>query len=145
MFNCFNTALKVIKTWDKNWVHCNFETKSSQVLNFRSRSTISNIIFMINKLDLLWLLNFVALGIHFIFETKFSWNEGIDTGFNVRCVLLGRNFDFLGGYLVVTAYCLVVTVGYCSLPGDYCSFPILVWMHWLFFHWSLKKYHNRDS
>ena len=30
--------------------------------------------------------------------TKFSWNEGIDTCFNVECVLLGRNFDFLGGY-----------------------------------------------
>ena len=27
---------------------------------------------------------------------------------NVECVLLGRNFDFLGGYLVVTARYLVV-------------------------------------
>ena len=35
--------------------------------------------------------------------TKFSWNKGIDTCFNAKCVLLGRNFDFLGGYLVVTA------------------------------------------
>ena len=28
---------------------------------------------------------------------------GIDTCFNVACVLLGRNFDFFGGYLMVTA------------------------------------------
>ena len=38
--------------------------------------------------------------------TKLSWNEKIDTCFNVECVLLGRNFDFFGGY---------------------CSFPLLVW------------------
>ena len=63
--------------------------------------------------------NFIALGIHFIFGTKFSWNEGIDACFNVECVLLGRNFVFLGGYLVVTARYLVVAAGYCSLPGDY--------------------------
>ena len=74
-----------------------------EVFNFRSRSTISNIIFMINKLDLLWLPNFIALGICFIFRTKFSWNKGIHACFNVECVLLGHNFDFLGGYLVVTA------------------------------------------
>ena len=30
-------------------------------------------------------------------------------------VLLGRNFDFLGGYVVVTARYLVVTGVYCSL------------------------------
>ena len=45
----------------------------------------------------------------FIFGTKFSWNEGIDTYFNAKCVLLGRNFDFLGGYLVVTWWLLLVT------------------------------------
>ena len=39
-------------------------------------------------------------------------NERIDTCFNVECMLLGRNFDFLGGYLVVTAC-------YCSLLGGY--------------------------
>ena len=67
------------------------------------------------------------------------------------CILLGRNFDFLGGYLVVTAHYLVVTArylvvtggysslssgycslldGYCSLlvvTARYCSFPLLVW------------------
>ena len=47
--------------------------------------------------------NFKALVIYLIFRTKFSWNEGIDTWFNVKCVLLGRNFDFYCGYLVVTA------------------------------------------
>ena len=70
---------------------------------------------MINELDLLWVPNFIALGIHFIFGTKFFWNEGIDTCFNVECVLLDRNFDFLAGYLVVTARYLVVSCGYCSL------------------------------
>ena len=53
--------------------------------------------------------NFTALRIYFIFGTKFSWNEGTDTSFNVECVLLRRNFDFRGGYLVVTARYLVVT------------------------------------
>ena len=56
---------------------------------------------MINELDLLWLPNFIALGLYFIFGAKFSWNEGIDTRFNVAFVLLGRNFDFLGAYLEV--------------------------------------------
>ena len=92
---------------------------------------------MINKLDLLWLPNFIALGIYFILGIKFSWNEGTDTCFNVKCVLLGRNFDFLGGYLVVTARYLVITPGYYSLLGGYwwlllvtaryCLFPILMW------------------
>ena len=58
---------------------------------------------MINELDLPWVPNFTALGIYFLFETNFSWNEGIDTCFNVKYVLLGRNFHLLGGYLVVTA------------------------------------------
>ena len=88
-----------------------------------------HIIFMINKLDLLWVPNFIALGIYFIFETKTSWNDGIDTCFNVECVLLGHNFDFLGGYMVVTDRYLVVTAGYCPLPGgitgSYCSLPLV--------------------
>ena len=67
---------------------------------------------MIIELDL---LNFIALGIYFILRTKFSENEGIDTCFNVECVLRGHNFDFLGGYLVVTARYLVVTGSYWSL------------------------------
>ena len=55
------------------------------------------------------------LEIYYFFGTKFSWNEGIDIFFNVKCVLLGCNFDFLGGYLVVTAHYPVVTGGSCSL------------------------------
>ena len=58
----------------------------------------------------------MTLGIYFIYGTKFSWNEGIDTCFNVECVLLDRNFKFLGGFLMVTSRYLVVTAGYCSLP-----------------------------
>ena len=92
--------------------------------------------FMINELDLLLLPNFIASGRYFIFGTKFSWNEGIDTCFIVGCVLLDRNFGFISGYLGVTARYLVVTAGYCSLPGSYwwlllvtagsCTFPLLV-------------------
>ena len=102
-----------------------------------SRSAVSNIIFMINKLDLLWVPTFIALRIYFIFRSKFSWNEGFDTCFNVECVLLGRNFDLLEGYLVVTARYLVVTAAYCLLldgywwllllTGSYCLFFRLVW------------------
>ena len=69
---------------------------------------------MINELDLLWVPIFIAIGIYLLLGTKFSWNKGIDTCFNVECVLLGRNFDFLGGYLVVTARYLVVTARYRS-------------------------------
>ena len=70
-----------------------------------------HIIFMINKLHLLWVSSSIALGIYFLFGTKFSWNEGTDTCFNVEKVLLGRNFIFL----IVTARYLVITTGYCSL------------------------------
>ena len=55
--------------------------------------------------------NFIAIGIYFIFGTKFSWNEGTDTCFNVECMLLDRNYDFLGGYLVATAHYLSLTTG----------------------------------
>ena len=47
--------------------------------------------------------NFIALGMYSLFGTKFSWNEGNDIYFDVEYVLLDRNFDFLSGYLVVTA------------------------------------------
>ena len=60
---------------------------------------------------------FIAKGIYFLFGIKFSWNEETDTCFNAECVLLGRNFDFRGGYLVATARYLSVTTGYCSLLG----------------------------
>ena len=60
---------------------------------------------------------------HFLFETKFSWSEETDTCFNVECVLLDLNFNFLDCYLVVTSRYLMVTAGYCSLPCGYCSLP----------------------
>ena len=53
----------------------------------------------LTSFDLLWSSNFIALGIYSILG-PFSWNEGIDTCFNVDCVLPGRNFDF---HLVVIA------------------------------------------
>ena len=81
---------------------------------FRVKLRVSNIIFRINKPDLLWVLNFIALGVNFIFGAKFSWNAC----FNVKCVLLVRSFDFLEGYLVVTA-------SYLSLPGGYWSFLVV--------------------
>ena len=40
----------------------------------------------INELGLLGVSNFIALGLCFLFGTKFSWNEGIGTCFNIRCV-----------------------------------------------------------
>ena len=80
---------------------------------------------MINELYLLRVPNFIALGICFILGTKCSWNEGIDTCFNVECVLLGSNFYFFVGYLVVTARYLVVTARYLVVTGGYCSFPLV--------------------
>ena len=73
--------------------HYNFETK---VFKCGLRSATSNIVFMIIELDLLWVSNLTALGIYFIFATKFFWNEGIDTYFSVdEYVLLGRNFEVI--------------------------------------------------
>ena len=69
------------------------------------------IIFMIYELYLLWVPIFTAIGIYFLFGTKLSWNEEADTCSNVECVLLGRNFDFLGSFLVATALYLSVTAG----------------------------------
>ena len=66
----------------KNQAHCNIEAKSAQIFNYGTRFAILNIIFMFKELDLLWVPNFIALGIHIIFGTKFSRNEGIDTCFN---------------------------------------------------------------
>ena len=75
--------------------------------------------------DLTGVPNFIALGIHFTFGTKFSWNKKVDTYFNVKCLLLARNFNFLSGYLVVTTCYLVVPGGYCSLHGGYYSLPFI--------------------
>ena len=60
--------------------------------------------------------NFIVFGYISFLEPNFPGIRGIETCFNVECVLLGRNFDLLGGYLVVTAHYLVVTGGYCLLP-----------------------------
>ena len=80
------------------------------------RSTFrSSIILTINELSLHWLPNLIALAIYFIFVTNFSWNEGIYTCFSIECMLLGHNFYFLVGSLLVTACYLVVTAHYCSL------------------------------
>ena len=53
--------------------------------------------------------NVIAIGIYFLFGTTFSWNEETDACFNVECMLLGRNYDFIGAYLVATARYLSVT------------------------------------
>ena len=59
--------------------------------------------------ELFWVPNFIALGIYFIFGTKYSWNEGIDTCFNVECAVTWPKFWF--------SYCSLrmVTVRYRSL------------------------------
>ena len=62
--------------------------------------------------------DFIALVIYLIIGTNISWNEGIDTCFNVQFVLLGRNLDFLGGYCSLPS-------GYCSLLGGYCSLLVV--------------------
>ena len=104
----------------KDQAHCNFETKTAQVFNFRSRSTISNITFTINEPDLLWVPLFHSIRNIFQFWNHIflQWRDW-SLCFNVECVLLGRNCDFLGSCLVVTAFYLVVTAGYCLLPGGY--------------------------
>ena len=58
---------------------------------------------------------FHSIGNNFLSRTKFSWNEENYTCLNVKCVLLCRNFDFLGRYLVVTVHYLMVITDYYSL------------------------------
>ena len=55
----------------------------------------------INELDLLWLSNFIALGMYFLFGTKFSWNEGVEICFNVGYWLF--SWWLLGGYCSLTS------------------------------------------
>ena len=103
--------LHKVPNFIKVGTHCNFETKSAQfrvkILNFQiSCLRIKNLTCSECQ---------IALGIYFIFATKFSWNEGINTCFNVEWVLLSRNVDFFSGYLVFTARYLMFTTGYCSL------------------------------
>ena len=81
---------------------------------------------MINQLDLLWVLNFTALGIYSIFGTKFSWSEEIDTfSMSNVCYLA---VIFLG----VTARYLVVAAGYCSLRGGYWWLLFITARYWSF-------------
>ena len=40
-------------------------------------------------------------------------------------MLLGHNFDFLGGYLVVTTHYLVVTARYQAVTGGCCSLLVV--------------------
>ena len=68
----------------------------------------SNILFTINKLDLFWVPNFIALRIYFIFGTKFSWNEGL--------ILVLMTYVC---YLAVSLIFWWLLGGYCSLPGVY--------------------------
>ena len=75
---------------------------------------------MINERDLLWVPNFIVLGINFIFGTKFFWNEGTDTCFTVEYALHGRNFDFL--WWLLGDYCPLLVV-----TARFRSFPRLVW------------------
>ena len=61
---------------------------------------------MINKIDLGRVPNFIVLEIYFIFDTTFSWNEGIDTCFNVNLTVILiflRLLDGTARYLVVIA------------------------------------------
>ena len=77
----------------------------------------------------------MALGTYFIFGTNFAWNDGIIC-FNVACMLLGHNFDYFGGYLVVTARYWWLLL----LTAHYCSFLLLVWMALL----AIPRY-SKDS
>ena len=65
--------------------------------------------------------NFIALGIYFISGTKFFWNEGLILVLTSNVCYLSRNFDFFGGYLVITASYLVVTAHYVVATGRYWS------------------------
>ena len=69
--------------------------------SFSFRVKIRNFKYHIYKLDLLWLPNFIALRLYFIFGTTFT----IDACFNVKYLLLG-------------GYCLLLS-GYCSLLAGY--------------------------
>ena len=102
----------------------------------------SNNIIKINKLDLLWMLNFIALGIYFISGTKFSRTY-------VECVLLGCNLDYFGGYWVVTARYLVIPAHYWWLllvTTHSCSIPLLIWMTGIWFsHLEHSKFCKKSE
>ena len=116
----------------KNRALCNFETKSAQdflPVNFNCGSifVISNITFMINKLDLLWLPNFIALGIYFAFRTKYL------PGIRGLILVVMSN----ACYLAVILIFLVVIWWFCSLPSGYCSLLLVTWWLLLVTWWLL--------
>ena len=97
-----------------------------------------HIIFTVN---VVWVPNFTALRIYFLFGTKFSRNEGIDTCFDAEYVFTLRLFWF--SWWLLVGYCLL-PVGYCSLlvvSAHYCSLlldltfsmngKVLVLRYWL--------------
>ena len=63
----------------------------------------SNIIFDINKLDLLWVSNFMPLEIYFLFGTNFFWNERSILALMLNVCYLVVILTFLMVTLVVTA------------------------------------------
>ena len=71
--------------------------------------------YVINELDLFWVLNFIALRIYFILGSNFSGMRGL------ILVLMSSMC-----YLAVTWWLLG---GYCSLPSGYCSLLHVTW--WL--------------
>ena len=89
--------------------------------------------------------NFKALEIYFIFGTKFSWNKGNDTCFNVDCVLLGHNFHFFGGYLVVIARYVVVTARYLVVTACYRSALLLSTFSMNACNFSMNARNNNNS
>ena len=84
-------------------------------------------IYKVNELDLLWVPNFIALRMYFIYGTKFSWNEGTDT-----CQI-----DLMSNVcsLVVIIIFWWLLGGYCSLPSGYCSILLVTWCLLLGGYW----------
>ena len=87
----------------KNRAHCNFANKFAPVFNIESKYGISNTIFMNNKIDLLWVPNFIALGPNFFGMLVLMSNVCY-----LKVILI---------FLVVIARYLVFTGSYCLLPG----------------------------
>ena len=95
----------------------------------------SNIIFKINKLGLLGVQNFIPFGIYFIFGTKFSWNEGIDTWYSNMCYLaVILIFLVVTWWLLLITYWLLLVTGWLLVVSTryhlllLVLFPVLVWM-----------------
>ena len=87
----------------------------------------SNIIFKINELNLLS-AKFPSIGNIFHFWNHIFLEWGIDTCFNVECVLLDCNYDFFGGYFVVTGCYLVVAAHYLVLLLDTAHYRLLLFV-----------------